>query len=485
MRRWFDIPLWLRVIGGLLIGTLVGYAAPEFGASMKPIGDAFVRMIKMLIVPLIFSTLVGGVIAMGDPKRLGSLGGRTIGLYLMTTALAVSIGLAMATLVQPGVGIDVSTADAAATTAVSSKLDAAGSASFVGRFFNFDVAGDLKKFVAKPVENGLLLAFLTIVSFFAARPNPRYAAMFTALVLIGIAIAGLNILTVIAFTLVVGVVILIVGGRLTALGTAIEETSEVAMDVVKNAMELAPFGVAALMAWVIGDKGFGVLANLSLLALALYGACIVQIMVVYGSIVRFLIGMPLRRFLRGIFDAQAFAYSTASSSATLPVTIKNVSENLGVSKSVASAVLPLGATINMDGTAIYLGIVALFAAQALGIVVTPSDYVVVAATATLASVGAAGIPSAGLFLAATVLGVFQDAAGQPLISAGQATLVIAFIFPFDRLLDMMRTMTNVTGDAAVAMLVAKWQGELRDPSLVALDAQAALDAQEPIDPVDL
>jgi len=451
----------MRVIAGLLLGALIGAAAPEFGASMKPFGDAFVRMIKLLIVPLIFSTLVAGVVAMGDPKRLGSIGGRAIALYLLTTAVAVSLGLAMATLVQPGIGIDVSAADAAATSAVSSKLDSAAAVTFAGRFLNFDIAGDIAAFAAKPFENAALALFLIVVGFFRSRSNPRYAVCFSALVLIGIAIASLNILTVIAFTLITGVAILVIGGVLTGFGRLIEETSEVAMEVVKGAMELAPFGVAALMAWVIGDKGFGVLANLSLLALALYGACIVQILVVYGAIVRLLVGMPLRFFLRAIFDAQAFAYSTASSSATLPITIKNVSENLGVSKSVASAVLPLGATINMDGTAIYLGIVALFAAQALEIVVTPLDYVLVAATATLASVGAAGIPSAGLFLAATVLGVFQDAAGQPLISAEQSTLVIAFIFPFDRLLDMMRTMTNVTGDAAVATLVAKWQGELR------------------------
>jgi Na+/H+-dicarboxylate symporter len=462
MAFWFQIPLWLRVIGGLIVGTIAGAAAPEFGSDMKPVGDAFVRMIKMLIVPLIFSTLVSGVIAMGDPKRLGSLGGRAIGLYIVTTAIAVTIGLLMATLVQPGLGIDVSTADAVATSTVVGKLDAAGSASLAGRFFNFNISGDFAKFTAKPIENLILFAFLISASYFAARNKLQHAVFFTALVIVGIGIASLNILTVIAFTLIVGITILVVGDGLAPVGEAIEHTSEVAMDVVQTAMELAPFGVAALMAWVIGDKGFGILANLSLLALALYGACILQILLVYGAIVKFGVGMPLRRFLRGIFDAQAFAYSTASSSATLPITIKNVTENLGVKKSVASAVLPLGATINMDGTAIYLGIVALFAAQALGHAVSPMDYVLIALTATLASVGAAGIPSAGLFLAATVLSVFQDAAGQPLISADQAALVIAFIFPFDRLLDMMRTMTNVTGDAAVATLVAKWQGELEE-----------------------
>ncbi len=461
MARWFDIPLWRRVIGGLVVGGVLGYLAPEFGVALKPAGDAFVRMIKMLIIPLIFSTLVAGVVAMGDPKRLGSLGSRTIILYLVTTAFAVTLGLAMATLVKPGVGIDVAGAQSDAASTVTSQLDAAGSAGFGDRFLNFDIAADLAAFMAKPLENLLLFAFLVACSFFGARPQLFHAALFTVLLIVGVAFASLNILTVIAITLTTGVAILVVGGPLIPVGAAIERTSDVAMEVVKRAMELAPLGVAALMAWVIGDKGFGILANLSLLALALYGACIVQILVVYGSIVRFGVGMSFRRFLRGIFDAQAFAYSTASSSATLPITIKNVTENLGVKKSVASAVLPLGATINMDGTAIYLGIVALFAAQALEISVSMSDYVLVALTATLASVGAAGIPSAGLFLAATVLAVFQDETGAARITPEQATLVIAFIFPFDRLLDMMRTMTNVTGDAAVATLVAKWQGDLQ------------------------
>jgi Na+/H+-dicarboxylate symporter len=208
------------------------------------------------------------------------------------------------------------------------------------------------------------------------------------------------------------------------------------------------------MAWVMATKGIEVLTNLFWLAISLYLACILQIIFVYGFlIIKGILRLPVTQFFRGIADAQGVAFSTASSSATLPVSISCAEKNLGVDKSVAGSVLPLGATINMDGTAIYLGLVALFAAQAAGFDLTLTQYVMVAMTATLVSIGAAGIPSAGLLLAATVL----DVVG---VSPEQSLLVIAFIFPFDRLLDMMRTVTNVSGDIAVACTVAKWEGEL-------------------------
>ena len=219
-------------------------------------------------------------------------------------------------------------------------------------------------------------------------------------------------------------------------------------------MELAPYGVLALMAWVMATQGVEVIWNMGKLALALYLSCGIQIFFVYGFlIVGCLLKLPLKQYFRGIADAQGVAFSTASSSATLPITISCAENNLGVDKSVAGSVLPLGATINMDGTAIYLGIVALFAAQAGGIELTAMQYGMVALTATLVSIGAAGIPSAGLLLAATVLEVIG-------VGPEQSLLVIAFIFPFDRLLDMMRTTTNISGDVAVACAVAKWDGNL-------------------------
>ena len=403
--------------GGPYVLAIAGleFVPSSWGESVfQPIGDAFVRAIKMLVIPLVFTTLVAGVTAMGDPKKLGSLGSKTIALYLLTTLFAVSLGLAVGTIVRPGEGVDYQKVDSGdAQVAVESKLKKAEDAgSFVDRL-------------------------LEIIP-----TNPAQA------------LASGAVLPTIFFAVMVGVGILLTGPPADPVKHFFEAGAEVMMKVTMMVMELAPLGVLALMAWVMATQGIEVLLNLGKLAIALYLACIIQIIFIYGGlIIRGMLRMPMIQFFRGVADAQGVAFSTASSSATLPMTINCAEKNLGVKKSVASSVLPLGATINMDGTAIYLGLIALFAAQAGGIEMTPTMYVMVAMTATLVSIGAAGIPSAGLLLAATVLDVIG-------VSAADAVLVIAFIFPFDRLLDMMRTVTNVTGDIAVACTVAKWEGDL-------------------------
>ena len=391
------------------------YGWPNFigNTFIKPFGDLFVRLIKMLIIPLIATTLVAGVIAMGDPKKLGSLGIKTIALYLGTTLFAVTLGLILGTIIRPGVGIDFEKAGTSSVASVEGKISAAsGSGSLVDRL--------LAIVPTNPVE----------------------------------AMASNDVLATIFFALMIGVGILLAGETGKPVAKFFDSAAEVVMKVTVLVMELAPLGVLALMAWVMATRGVEILSNLLWLTLALYVACFLQIVFVYGGlIVGVLLRLPLVQFFKGIADAQGVAFSTASSSATLPMTISCAEKNLGVEKSVAGSVLPLGATINMDGTAIYLGLIALFAAQALGIEMTIQNYVMVALTATLASVGAAGIPSAGLLLAATVLQVIG-------VNQEQAVLIIAFIFPFDRLLDMMRTVTNVSGDVAVACTVAKWEGAL-------------------------
>lgn len=423
MRAWFATPLWARVMLGLVLGVAIGLGlryglgVDEGGAIattwFKPFGDAFIRLIRMLIVPLIFLTLASGVIAMGDPKRLGSLGGRAILLYLGTTAIAVTLGLVMGTIFQPGAGIDYSSASSDAVSQIEGRLEAAGAASA-----------------------SIADRFLAIIP-----TNPVTA------------FAETDVLAVIFFAIMFGVGIIALGARAKPISDVIESGAEVMIKLTEIIMETAPIGVLALMTWVMATQGLAVLDNLALLALALYVACFLHMAITYGGIIRIVLNLPLIRFFRGVLDAQAVAFSTSSSSATLPVTIACATDNLGIKRPVAGSVLPLGATINMDGTAIYLGIVSLFAAQALNIELTLGQYVMVGVTATLASIGAAGIPSASLFLAAAVLATFG-------VSPEQAVLIIAFIFPFDRLLDMMRTVTNVTGDTAVATAVAKWEGEL-------------------------
>lgn len=437
MKAWSEITLWKRVMLGLVLGLAAGlalrygmgsemvdgnkvWASATFGeAWFQPIGAAFVNLIKMLVVPLIIVTLISGVTSMGDPAKLGSLGLRTIALYLTTTAFAVTIGLVMGTLLQPGAGIDFSVAAGDAVNEVGGRVQAGTDAANAG-------------FLDK---------------LFAVIPDNIFIAMTDG--------ATGNVLQIIFFSLLFGAACLVAGEKSQPLVRVIDSAAEVMLKLTVMIMELAPIGVFFLMAWVMSTRGLGVLDNLAMLAVALYASCFIHMFFIHGlGIVKGVLGLPMNRFFDGIRDAQAVAFSTSSSAGTLPVTIKNVTENLGVKKSVASSVLPVGATINMDGTAIYLGLVTLFAAQAIpGIELTFTDYIAVAVGATAASIGAAAIPSAGLLLAYAVLSVIG-------VSEEQALLIIAFIFPFDRLLDMMRTVTNVTGDAAVASAVAKWEGEL-------------------------
>jgi Na+/H+-dicarboxylate symporter len=417
------LQLWKKVLIGLIAGLVVGLGlhyglgpepAQTFADSwLRPFGDAFVRLIQMLIVPLITATLVAGVTAMGDPQRLGSLGFRTLALYFITTLVAVSLGLLIGTLLQPGKGVDYGTANQAAVQDIEGKIATA------------EAAGTFSQRMLQIIPS-----------------NPLQA------------LASTDVLAIIFFSILLGIGILLAGEGGKPLAAFFDAASEVMMRLTLLVMELAPYGVFALISWVMASRGIGILSNLLWLMLALYLACILQIVLVYGLvIIKGMLGLPMKAFFRGVLDAQGVAFSTSSSSATLPVTITCAEVHLGLNKSIAGSVLPLGATINMDGTSIYLGLVALFAAQAAGIELSWMVYLSVALTATLVSIGAAGIPSAGLLLAATVLKVVG-------IDQAEALLIIAFIFPFDRLLDMMRTMTNITGDLAVACAVGKWEGML-------------------------
>ena len=434
MWRRSKMRLWARVLTGLVFGGLAGLifgggvagcadSAVCAPASSKFIGDMFVRLIRMLVVPLIFTTLAAGVISMGDPKRLGSLGGKALGMYAITSLIAVTIGLVFGTIFRPGVGMDLSGVTSGAVDNVRDQLGVAESA-----------GGLTERLVAIIPENPVA------------------------------ALANTDVLSIIFWAIIFGVGLLMAGDSGKPVARVIESAAEAVLKVTEIVMELAPYGVYALIAWVISTQGLGILTNLGMLALACLLAFVLHAVVTYGSIIKLIARLPVKRFYEGIVDAQAVAFSTASSNATLPVTIANVTENLGVDKVVAGSVLPLGATINMDGTAIYLGIITLFASQALGIPMGLGDYFLVAVTVTLASVGAAGIPSAGLLLAATVFSVIG-------ITSEQSVIIIALIFPFDRILDMMRTTVNISGDSAVAVAVAGWEGALDRDKFIAKSIQ--------------
>lgn len=435
MKGWFAIDLWKRVLLGLVVGTLIGLAlryglgperAGEFVTTwFKPVGDAFINLIRMLVVPLIFVTLVSGVLAMGDPKRLGSLGGRALAMYMGTTVLAICFGLLMGTLVQPGAGFDTSIASAADIEETRSRLAVNAPAASVGE--------QLVK---------------TLLSIIPSNPVDAFARG--------------DVLQIIFFAILLGVGIMMTGEMGKPLEKLFNSGAEAMMKLTLIVMETAPFGVLALMAWVMGDRGLSVLTVLGKMTLAHYTACILHMVITYGFIVKGVLRLPLIPFFRGVFDAQMVAFSTSSSNATLPMTISCATKNLGIGKPVASSVLPLGATINMDGTALYQGLIALFAVQALGIPMEPGMYLTIIIMATLVSIGTAGVPSVSLLLATTTLSIVGA-------SPEQIVLIIAVLFPFDRILDMMRTVTNITGDLAVSTAVAKWEGDLDEEVFRAKD----------------
>lgn len=399
---WFEIALWKRILAALVLGAIVGTIWGPGAESISWIGDLFIRLIRMVVVPLVFVTLVSGVVAMGDPSRLGSLGVKTLATYMGTTLAAISIGLFLAVVLQPGAGIDFSAA----------------------------VPGLVQE--AIPLAERLM----SIV------PSNPIAVL-----------AEGNILAIIFFALLCGVSLLTIGDKGKPVADLMDSGSEMMLRITHWVMEVAPFGVFALIARVAGTQGVTVFLDVITLIVAVVAGALVHLIVVHGLlIIKLTLGLSPVMFFRGARDAMLVAFSTSSSSATLPISMSVAEENLGVRPAVASTVLPLGATINMDGTALYVGIVSVFAAQAFGMDLSLSDYVLIAGSTTLVSVGTAAVPGASLFLMAAVM----QSIG---ISPEQIAAVIGFVLPFDRPLDMLRTAVNIGGDLSVSTAVANWEDE--------------------------
>ena len=409
LKTWFEIPLWQRVITALILGVLTGWAWGPDAESIKWIGDFFIKAIKMLVVPLIFFSLVSGVAAIGDLRKLGAVGGRALLLFVVTGQIAVWLGLGLGTLIQPGAGVDTSAIEMGETPV--------------------------------PNETTAVDMVLSIV------PESPVQVM-----------ADVAVLPLIVFSLLIGIGILMAKEEGLPVQKVFDSGAVIMQKVTMIVMELTPFGVFALMAWVAGTLGLDALVSLAKLVGLNYLGCLLIIVLIYGSMIKFLARLPVRDFFRGIVDAMAVSYSTASSNATLPVTLRCAERNLGVSNSVASFVIALGATINMNGTAMYLGLATLFGAQIFGVDLSMGDYFLISILATLGAVGAAGIPGAGLIMMALVFG----AAGVPLET-------IAFVAGVDRIMDMMRTTTNVSGDAAVATTVAVMTGEIDTREMISAD----------------
>jgi len=391
-----------KILIGLVMGIIAGLVAgPENIGFIKkwiaPMGTLFINLIKMIIVPLVFASLVVGAASLGDIKKLGRIGIKTMVFYLGTTAIAVIIGIAMSLVLNPGVGLSLP-------------------------------ANAVYKGKEAPSVMDVLVNMV---------PSNPVKAMETG-----------DMLQIIVFALFVGIGITLVGQRAKIVETFFDGFAEVTYKIVNIIMEVAPYGVFALIMPVVAANGPKVLIPLASVIAAVYIGCILHMGLVYTSAISILGRMSPMKFFKGLFPAQLIAFSTCSSAATLPVNMKCTQENLGVSKEVSSFVLPLGATINMDGTAIYQGVCALFVAQIYGIDLTMSQMLVIVLTGTLASIGTAGVPGAGLIMLTLTL----QSVNLPIEG-------IALIAGIDRVLDMIRTTVNITGDAVASVYIQRSEDE--------------------------
>jgi len=389
------IGLFAGVIAGLLLTSNPAIA----NTFIKPFGTLFINLIKMIIVPLVLSSLIVGAASIGDIKTLGRIGGKTIGYYLVTTGFAVSIGLILGNIVHPGTGLSIP---------VNADIAAKEAPSLISTLLDIVPKNPLKGLV-----EGNMLQIITFALF------------------LGIGATSLS------------------EEKGKPFISFFDSLAEVMYKITALVMELAPLGVFALITPVVASNGPSVLIPLIKVIAAVYVGCAIHALLIYSTAVKLFTKISPLRFFKAILPAAVTAFSTTSSSGTLPVTIKSVKENLGVSDRIASFVLPLGATINMDGTALYQGVCALFIAQVYGIELTLAQQGIIVLTATLGSIGTAGVPGGGFIMLSIVL----QSVGLPLEG-------LALIGGIDRVLDMARTSVNVVGDTSAAVIVASTENAI-------------------------
>ena len=407
MKEKKKLGLGAKILIGLVLGIVVGAifwvamgaeAAGAFtGKYIKPFGDIFVNLLKFIVVPLVLFSIMDGVVSMGDIGKVGKIGWKTVAYFLVTTAIACVIGLVVATL-------------------------------FKGSFPVLQLAED----AAYEAKSSNLMD--TIVNIF---PNNAIAPM-----------ANSSMLQIIVIALFFGCGILVAGDKGKLAGDLVVSIDEVTQKVMGFILEVAPYGVFALMVWVVAAQGPKILGSLGLVLLAAYIGYIIHVVLVYSMSVKVFANMSPGTFFKKIFPAAAFAFTSTSSVASLPVT-KECCDEMGVHSEISSFVLPLGATINMDGTAIYQCVAAIFLAKCVGIDLTLVQMITIVVTATLASIGTAGTSGAGMIMLAMVLA-----------AVGVPTTYIGIIYGIDRLFDMGRTALNVVGDASCAVCVNTWEAQM-------------------------
>ena len=416
------IPLHWSILLGMTLGVLVGviFTTFESGPQMishwvKPFGTIFINSLKLIAMPLILGSLIKGVSDLKDISRLSRMGGRTIGIYIMTTVVAVMIGLIMVNTIKPGKSISEKTRQELVETYQSD-------------------AEEKQAVAQKQKDAGPLQALVDLV------PDNIFKAT----------TENGNMLQVIFFALFFGIgLILIPAEKSKPVKDFFDAFNEVILKLIDLIMLVAPYGVFALLAaLVVESPSLDLFSALGMYALTLVIGLFLMVLF-YLLLVRIIVKFKPKKFIEGIAPAQLLAFSTSSSAATLPVTMDRVEEYLGVDEEVASFVLPIGATINMDGTSLYQAVAAVFIAQAFGMDLSVGTQLGIIITATLASIGAAAVPGAGMVMLVIVLG-----------QAGIPEAGLALIFAIDRPLDMCRTVVNITGDASVSMMVAKSVGKL-------------------------
>ncbi|PJE80827.1 Proton/glutamate-aspartate symporter [invertebrate metagenome] len=426
IKRWHEWSLTNKVITAMVCGLCTGLLLRAFfpenpfvtqyfiEGGFHVIGQIFITSLKMLVVPLVFISIICGTCSLTDASTLGRLSVKTLGLYLLTTAIAISLAVFVALLVEPGVGAHLESDS---------------------------------KFVVEKTSN----ISSVLIRLFPSNPVE--------------AMAEGNTLQIIVFAVLFGISIAAAGEHGERVARVFESLNEVIMKLVALMMNLAPYGVFCLMAKLFNTIELSAVASLLKYFFVLLSVLVLHVILTYCTLLKLLTGLSPLVFLRKMEDTLMFAFSTASSNATIPVTMETVTHRLGVSNRIASFTIPLGSTINMDGTAIMQGVATVFIAQAFNIPLGMQDYVMVIVTATLASIGTAGVPGVGLVMLAMVL----QQVGLPVEG-------IALIMGVDRILDMVRTAVNVTGDSVVSCIVAKSEGAL--DSAVFKNPSAALTEEE-------
>ncbi len=402
MKFWKDLALWKKITVGLVAGVIVGIVFGEDAEVLKPIGDVFIRLIKMIIIPLIYISIVMGMTSINDSASLSRISLKSIAAFLLTTSFAIVIGLVTAYVLKPGAGIS---ADAISFGGLART--------------SADTQFDLMKIINDTIPDNALNALVS---------GKMLQAVF--------------------FSFFTGIVINGVGKEKKLIVGGFQLAAKVVFRMIDLILKLAPYGAFALTSSVVGKQGITALQSLGMLVFSLISAMFIQY-VIFGLLILFIARLSPFPFYKKSLEYQSLAFSTSSSKATLSTTMHVCAEKLGVSKNSTAFILPLGAAINMDGMAIYLGICTLFFAQIYGINLTTVEYMIIILTSTLGSIGAAGIPSGTIIMLPMVLA----AVNIPIEG-------IALIAGIDRILDMMRTTLNITGDAAITLLIDRSEGTL-------------------------